>query len=261
MRDKIIASLQRVFETEEKYELAAILRDLLDYLATELDFDFSNDKDVTTHYGKALNARASAQGLRYPFRTKKYLIATLNALQNPNVKEVLYLGTGPFAPFFIFPHLLGKTKARFTLVEVNPYSVAVVKKLIERLELSDYVISILQEDAGIWKVDRAYDLVTSEINDVGMKREDSFEVFKNIFQQLPNARYIPKNIFLRMKAEDQISDYDSLLEAYARGYLRSDCPYPRESRPMLQTRVQVDDSVFLEPDESVITKSVYFYSL
>ena len=119
MREKIIAALQKVLVTEGKYELAAILRELLDYLATELDFDFTNDQDVPTHFGKALNARASAQGLRYPFRTKKYLLATLKALENPQVKEVLYLGTGPFAPFFVFPILLGYTQARFTLVEVT----------------------------------------------------------------------------------------------------------------------------------------------
>jgi len=268
VREKIIAALQKVLVTEGKYELAAILRELLDYLAAELDFDFTNDQDVLTHFGKALNARASAQGLRYPFRTKKYLLATLKALENPQVKEVLYLGTGPFAPFFVFPILLGYTQARFTLVEVNPYSVAVMRKLIDRLELSPYVTAILQQDAAVWQVDRHYDLVTSEINDVGMKREDSFAVFQNIYRQLPAAHYIPKDIFLYLKTEAAFEDkaapgdyYDSLTDGFARGYLRTDCPYPATDRPLLQTRVLVDEEIVLEPDESVITKSVYFYSL
>ncbi len=267
MKEKIIESLQKVLVTEGKYELAAILRDLLDYLAAELDFDFSNDQNVKTHYGQALNARASAQGLKYPFRTKKYLLATLNALKDPSVKEVLYLGTGPFAPFFIFPLLLGHTTARFTLLEINPYSVEIMKKLIDKLGLSEYVIAILLEDAGIWKVDRPYDLVTSEINDVGMKREDSFEVFKNIYGQLPEAKYIPKDIFLYLKKESEYDNkedrgyyFDSLTDGFKRGFLRTDCPYSIEERPFLQTRVQVDENTFLEPDESVITKSVYFYS-
>lgn len=233
-------------------------RNIYDLLVETFQFDFEQGQSVKTHYGSALDARSTARALLLPVRNKKYLQTILKVL--PSAQRVLYLGCGPFAPLMLFPMLLGYRGVHFNLMDVNAYSLGLLNEMIDFLQLDRNYISVTQADAAVWETDEQYDLVIDGIVDMGMRHEDSFTIHRNIYRQLPQAVYIPKDVHLLLKQEEQITDYDSLAEAMLRGHLRRDCPYPPASRPILQTRILLDDEITLAPDESVITGSTYFYS-
>ena len=257
LKIELTALLKSFLNSDNKLENKEVCQKIYKLLITEFDFDLTQNKTVKTHHGKALDAMSTAKTLLLNTRNKKYLQAILKKLTGK--EEVLYLGTGPFAPFLLFPVLLG-CQAKFTLLEINEYSIDVLEKMIQRFQLSDSVLEVVKTDSALWKTDRSYDLVIGGINDMSMRHEDSFEIHKNIVKQLPEAQYIPKNIELYLKQADKVDYYDSLLSGIEKGYLRTDCPYPKELRPILQTKVIVDEDLVLEPGESIITGSTYFYS-
>ncbi len=256
LRTELTELVRNLLGYEELQSGKDLCRNIYDLLMSEFEFDLGQGDPVKTHFGMALDPRSTARTLMLPNRNRKFLQAVLKALdQNINV---LYLGSGAFAPFFLFPLLLGK-EAKFTLVEISDYSIGILKKVIDRFHLSNFVLDVVKADAALWKVDRTYELVIGGVNDVAMRFEDSFEIHKNIKKQLPSAQYIPRNIHLHLKQKDVIIHYDSLLMGLERGFLRTDCPYSEEFRPILMTEVEVDNELILKPEESVITGSTYFY--
>ncbi len=257
LKKELIQWLRSLLDSNDPKKDRAICRQIYQALIEAFDFDFSQSISTETHFGKALDPRSTAMTLLLPTRNKRFLQAVLKALDKD--KQVLYLGTGMFAPFCLFPLLLGY-RGRFTLIDIDEYCLNILEQVIERFQLSEHIEKVIKADAALWQVDQSYDLVIGAITDIGMRFEDSFEVHKNIMLQLPNTQYIPNNIFLYLQKGEEVIDYDSLLGGIERGALRTDCPYPKEAHPILQTKVEVDQELTLEPGESEITQPIYFYS-
>jgi len=257
LRQNLVQWLQDLLNSNDRANDKAICRQIYQALIDEFQFDFSQSKSTKTHFGKALDPRSTAMTLLLPIRNKRFLQAVVKALDEK--KKILYLGTGLFAPFCLFPLLLGY-KAQFTLIDIDEYCLGILDRVIQRFQLSDHIEEVIQADAATWKVNQSYDLVIGAVNDIGMRYEDSFEIHKNILLQLPKAQFIPNDILLYLEKEDEITAYDSLLQGIKRGQLRTDCPYPKEAKPILQTKVEVDEDLTLEPGESEITQPIYFYS-
>lgn len=260
MKNTLQKLLRDLLEIADKQQGEQIAQTIFKLLATQLDLDKTQRNDLKTKYSFALNAYDSAYCITYYNRTKKSLQAVLKQLIKAE-QRVLYIGTGPFAPYFLFPLLLG-VSAQFTLLEINPYSVQVLKRLIQKFDLQDFVYSVVQADATTWNVDRAYDVVLCETPDVGLRREDTLPIYKNLTAQLPRATYIPKEVLILTGTggSKKVQYFDSLSAAIKRGSFKTQLPFPIQSHPFIQNKIILDDELVLEPYESVVTMPLFLSS-
>lgn len=258
LNDTLSLLTKSLLEFENKQEGDLIGQSLFDVLNKALNLD-ANQKDViATASQGALSAYDSAHCISYPVRNQAILKATIKAIESFDNPKILYIGPGPLTPFFIFPLLLGY-KAQFTLLEINPYAIQVMTNLIEKLGFEEYVLQTIEADAINWKVDQSYDIILCETTDVGLRREDTLPIYKNLKQQLPNAIFIPKDVIVLAgsKKLNILEPFDSLNEAIERGHLRSDFPFTAEEELFVQNKVIMDDDITVEPGTSVITTPLY----
>lgn len=257
MKKEVISLLHRLLNTDEKKEAKKISKELFILFAEEFNLNTDQRENIKTLYSEALNTYDSGYCIAYPVRTKKSLLSVINRLTGAE-KTVLYIGTGPFAPYFVFPLLLG-VSAKFTLIDINGQSLKILKKVIDKFELQSNVLEVVKCDATEWKTDRIYDTVLCETSDVGLRREDTLPIYKNLMPQMPKAVFIPKDITILAGSgkTNQSIPYDSLLQAVERGYLNTELPIPATEQPFVQNRIILDDEQILEPYESVVTMPLF----
>lgn len=141
--------------------------------------------------GLALSPALAAQCLLDGPRTAAFVRGSLRAIQEaerrfaPSVVEVLYAGTGPFAPLaFLLMPFLGPTKVRFTLLDVNKASTRSVAALIGVLGGSEYVREVVCGDATTYRHPTPLHVVISETMQRTLYEEPFVAILRNLRPQL-----------------------------------------------------------------------------
>jgi hypothetical protein len=121
--------------------------------------------------GRALSPIDAARCTRDPIRTAVFLrgvsaaVAAAPARVAGRPVEVLYAGTGPFAPFALpLMALLDPGQVRFTLLDVHGRSVAAATRLVRRFGFEAFVRELREADATLFQpaAGKLFDVVVVE---------------------------------------------------------------------------------------------------
>lgn len=158
--------------------------------------------------GKALGLNHAALCLLDYKRTVKFLKAVVSVIAEKQKKKpgevinIFYAGCGPYAPFVtLVAPLFRSDELQFTLLEINKNSVESAKRLIDSLELSDYIKEIHVADAVTFKVPNAdsFDILFSETLDALLYRECYVPILFNMLPQFnKDVVLIPENVLINL---------------------------------------------------------------
>jgi predicted RNA methylase len=170
------------------------------------DSKVENLAAVTTSKGKALGLNHAAQCLLDYNRTSKFIKAIVYAIgekqrKHPDeVIHIFYAGCGPYATLLtLIAPLFKSSEIQFELLEINATSIQMAKKLIDSLELNDYVSNFHLEDAVTFKVPRPerFHILISETLDALLYRECYVPILHNLVPQFqPSITVIPENVII-----------------------------------------------------------------
>lgn len=154
----------------------------------------------------ALSPSLAASCLLDSVRTAAFVRGVHAALQEarrrfPNeVLEVVYAGTGPFAPFALIP-AFGSTDEgiRWTLVDIHEEAIASVRSLVQRCRLEGFIRTV-HADATTHRHDRAIHVIVSETMQRSLWGEPQVAIFQNLRRQLaPGGISIPEEVTIDLK--------------------------------------------------------------
>ncbi len=161
---------------------------------------------VPTAKGKALGLNHAAKCLLDYKRTLKFLKAMVTAIKDKQTQHpgelitIFYAGCGPYAPFVnLIAPLFGTDEIQFSILEINENSLNAAKKLIEALELTQYVKEYHLADAVTFKVPNAnsYHILFSETLDALLYRECYVPILFNMLPQFrEDVALIPENVIV-----------------------------------------------------------------
>lgn len=219
IKKKVLALLK---DSIEQPEIENLINNIYSYFKeltqlTGFDNSIEHLAAVNTAKGKALGLNHAAQCLLDYKRTVKFLKAMVMAIKEKQQKQpnetiqVFYAGCGPYAPFItLIAPLFTAEDVQFSLLEINDTSLNYAKKLIEKLELSNYVTNYYNADAITFKIPEAkkYHILFSETLDALLYRECYVPILFNLLPQLPkDVTVIPENVLIKMSlATDAITD-------------------------------------------------------
>lgn len=164
--------------------------------------NLSNDKDIMLHSGKAIGSAGAAHCLLEMKRTAVFLRGINKVISQKlhrkrlKTLSMLYAGTGPYGTLVV-PLLLlySNNELKVDLVDINPESLNAIQKVIEALDIAQYVGKIYCSDATIIKIERQYDIVVSETMQTCLKNEPQVAIMQNLIPQLsPESVFIPEEI-------------------------------------------------------------------
>ncbi len=165
--------------------------------------------DIPLQYGFALSAKHAADCIKDYKRTKAFISGTYQAIVKVKEKfkgeklNILYAGSGPFAPLVIPILSLMDTSVKFhiTVIDVNRSSIDSVKQIISHLNFEQVKFDVKVADAITYKYDpgKKLHMVISETMFHALTREPQVAITNNLKSQLCNGGYfIPKRIELKM---------------------------------------------------------------
>ena len=144
--------------------------------------------------GVALSPALAAKCLLDGARTAAFVRGAVNAIREavgrfgPEPVEVLYAGTGPFAPLaFLAMPLLDCRSVRFTLLDAHADSVRSVSRLVGALGVSSCVRQVLQADATTYRHPAALHVVISETMQRSLAEEPFVAILRNLRPQLASG--------------------------------------------------------------------------
>ncbi len=163
---------------------------------------------VPTAKGKALGLNFAAQCLFDYKRTTQFLRAMITVIKEKQKQKpgklirIFYAGCGPYAPFItLVAPLFQPEEVQFSLLEINSKAVISAKKLIDSLELSDYLQDFYTADAVTFNVPEAdsFDILFSETLDAVLYRECYVPILFNLLPQFnQDVVLIPENVILNV---------------------------------------------------------------
>jgi predicted RNA methylase len=187
------------------------------------EFDVKRMAAVPTASGMALSLNHAAQCLLDYKRTVLFLRGIVTAINdkqklNPGkIVEIFYAGCGPYAPFIsLVAPLFSSKEVQFTLLEINKDSLDLAKKVINALELSDYIKAYHLADAVLFQLPdpEDYDILFSETLDALLYRESYVPILRNMLPQFSDEiTLIPENV--RLDLNFKIEEENTLKEVYA----------------------------------------------
>lgn len=156
--------------------------------------------------GLALSPALAAQCLLDGRRTAAFVRGSLRAVQEaerrfaPSVIEVLYAGTGPFAPLaFLLMPFLNPANVRFTLLDVNEASTRSVDALVEALGGSEYVRDVVCADAATYRHPAPIHVLISETMQRTLRDEPFVAILRNLRPQLAaGALVVPERVTIEL---------------------------------------------------------------
>ena len=162
---------------------------------------------VPTATGMALSLNYAAQCLLDYKRTVHFLRGIVAAIKDKQKElsgetvNIFYAGCGPYAPFIsLVAPLFKPSEVQFSLLEINDESLESAKKLIDALELSDYVQDYHRSDAVTFKFSEPekFHILFSETLDSLLYRESYVPILGNMLGQLPESiGLIPENVVIK----------------------------------------------------------------
>jgi hypothetical protein len=139
-------------------------------------------------------------------RTAAFVRGVRAALQEarrrfPNeVLEVVYAGTGPFAPFALIHSFENAGEnVRWTLVDIHEESIASVRTLVERCRLERFLRTV-HADATTYRHDQTIHVIVSETMQRTLWGEPQVAIFRNLRRQMaPGGISVPEEVAIDLK--------------------------------------------------------------
>ena len=180
-----------------------VLEELVGWSADNTDLR----QDLHFTDGMALSTEFAARCIDDLIRTRQFLRGVFRAVtdrlgQRGGAVHLLYAGTGPFATL-VLPLLyrFSSEELQLHLLEINPDTVELLRRLIDRLGIEDYVGNLFVENASTWVLpsDLPCDIVLSETMQQALVKEQQVPITLNLLSQLPEAVIlIPQSIDLTL---------------------------------------------------------------
>jgi predicted RNA methylase len=184
-------------------QLAPAVMGYADFLSEYFIIDEERGREhIKTASGNAIGPFWAARCVREIFRTQRFSrglhAAVSDALtRNKKTVHVLYAGTGPFATLALPVMMMFKPEeVQFTLLEINPGSIDILRTVIDSLDLQAYVKDIIQCDASVWDVSSTgVDIVISETMNKALSSEPQVAIMLNLASQLHRETvFLPEEI-------------------------------------------------------------------
>ncbi len=169
--------------------------------------DKTQRRHLPTAGGQAIGTFLAAACVKEVRRTQRFCRALFKAVSAAVASRpgrpvhVVYAGVGPFAALALptmrqFP----PEEVQFTLLEVNPKSLEMLRHVIHALELEPSVRRAELCDATTWRVpDEAVDIVISETMNQALQREPQAGIMLNLRRQLGDSVvFIPEAVEVRL---------------------------------------------------------------
>jgi len=156
------------------------------------EMEEANQPNIPTVAGMALSPRSAASCLIDMMRTRKFILGIRDAIEERSKTvtgkpvRVLYAGTGPFASLLTPLITVFKPEQfQMVLMEINPVSIAYIKKVIQHFGMQAYVTEILQADAVNWTIpdELQPDIIVSETMNNALQREPQVSIVANLLPQ------------------------------------------------------------------------------
>lgn len=168
---------------------------------TEIDINNLNEGDIFLPTGKAISPSAAAHCLLEMKRTAIFLRGIKKAIDKKvksknGVINILYAGCGPYATLISPLLALYKTDTiKVTLLDINQTSLEAVEKLINELDLVNFIDGYIFADASDYVINKDYDIVISETMQSCLQNEPQVAIMQNLIPQMKeNAIFIPQRI-------------------------------------------------------------------
>jgi predicted RNA methylase len=145
--------------------------------------------------GLALSPELAAQCVLDTHRTVAFLRGIAAAIEEAHrrfdgVLEVVYAGTGPFAPLAI--PLMPLPRVHFTLIDIHDAATSNVRQLLDRLGLH---ASVVRADATTYEHPSPIHIVITETMQRALQKEPFVAVTRNLRRQLaPRGVLIPERV-------------------------------------------------------------------
>ena len=229
--------------------------------------------------GLAISPLAAARCLLDFARTRAFLRGVAAAIDVARARfgdpvDVLYAGSGPFAPLFLpLTTALPGGAARFTLLDAHAQSIQIVRHLARACEAEGWLAAAEVADACAWRAPRPPQVIVAEVMQAGLEREPQLAVTRALGPQLaPGGVFVPEEVTLSVCLADLSREFGQS-DAPARVMLgdvlrlRPDDPpgapppvrvvVPADAGPprplLLLTRVRVFDGIELRACDSGVT--------
>jgi hypothetical protein len=172
--------------------------------------------DTELPTGIALSPALAGSCLKDPIRVSVFLRGIEAAIREAQRRfsgqriEILYAGTGPFAPLAIplmtrFSH----EEIRFTLLDIHERSVQAVRTLVDYFGLGAYARECITADATMYVHPAAEPLhiVMGETTQRALGKEPHLAIVRNLVPQLqPNGILIPERITIGLVLADPAAE-------------------------------------------------------
>jgi hypothetical protein len=164
--------------------------------------------------GLALSPALAAKCLLDGRRTGAFLRGALQAIRDavqrhaPEAVEVLYAGTGPFAPLaFLLMPFLDSQRVRFTLLDAHPESTQSVSALVDALGVADYVREVVCADATTYRHPSEVHVLISETMQRSLAEEPFVAILRNLRPQLaPGGGVVPERVTVDLALLDPATE-------------------------------------------------------
>lgn len=200
----------------------ALQKKLLDFKTflletTNLDLnDLEDRKDLEFDNGIALSTTFAALCIQDVMRTRQFVKGIYQAIQDVQEKKsepvhLFYAGTGPFATL-ILP-ILTKILAqdlRLHLMDVNEKTLDYLDKVLNAVDIQDYVEKIICGDATQYQIENleGIDILVSETMQHGLVKEQQVPIMMNLVSQLDkDTVVIPNNIQLNLALKSSSANF------------------------------------------------------
>ena len=158
--------------------------------------------------GVAINPFSAAVCMLDDVRTRAFARGVCDAIKASQEQypgeciEVLYAGTGPFAPLALLQTpFFSSDEVRFTLIDIHPAALACLAQIVSVLGLEPYIDATIQADATQWHPPggRKYHVVVAEVMDRGLITEPQVGVTEAIARHLRSGGFlVPERVDLSL---------------------------------------------------------------
>lgn len=159
-------------------------------------------------HGKAINPYSAVTSLLDPARTCAFARGVHQAIRAARNRfpgepvELLYAGTGPFAPLALLQTAcFSPDELRLTLIDIHQPALDCLAGILATLGLGDYVEDFLQADATQWAPagSKTYHILVAEVMDRGLSLEPQVAVTMHLVRFLRAGGFVvPEKVELSL---------------------------------------------------------------